>query len=115
MLHIILVSITIVVRPMALVLYEKTVVVQRIVSTIVVVAQLGTPTVVTVLGEKVIAVRPNGHAMEKVGLTVAPVKRITKLLTLVGQQLVAVKRTTVVLVQALPEAQLIPSLQTHAQ
>ena len=109
------VSITIVVRPMALVLNTKTVVVKRIVSTLVVVVRIGAPPVVMVTGEKAGALGRNGHAMDTVGIAVAGVNRITKLITLVGQQLVAVKRTTLVLVQALPEPQLIPSLQTHAQ
>ena len=56
-----------------------------------------------------------GLVIQTLGARVVGVKRITKLLTLVGQQLVAVNRTTLVLVRALPEAQLIPSVQLHAQ
>ena len=104
-----------VVRLMVHVLNTITVVVKRIVSTLVVVAHLGAPPVVMVLGVIVVAVRPNGHAMDTVGQAVVDVHLITKLLTLAATPIVGVNRITLVLVRALPEAQLIPSVQLHAQ
>ena len=104
-----------VVRLMVHVLNTITVVVKRIVSTLVVVARIGVPPVVMVTGEKAGALGRDGHAMDTVGTAVVDVHLITKLLTLAATPIVGVNRITLVLVRALQHPQLIPSAQLHAQ
>ena len=75
----------------------------------------GVVEITTATGEKVVVPMLNGLVTTVLPTRIVDVHRITKLLTLAATPIVDVNRITLVLVRALPEAQLIPSVQLHAQ